>query len=60
MNIEKINMVKEELEDELKTTERRIFSKEYNKCDEWDKGYLNGREIGLRIALQTIRKYLGN
>lgn len=50
--------LKKQLEYELQNVEDKIYTYTYNRLSDWDKGYLQGKELGLRLALQGINYLL--
>lgn len=46
--------VRQTLEKELENVEDRIYTISYNRLDEWNKGYLQGKELGLQLAIQEL------
>lgn len=50
--------LKKQLENELQNVENKIYTYTYNRLSDWDKGYLQGKELGLKLALQEINYLL--
>jgi len=52
-NLEMLEL-KKQLAYELQNVENKIYTYTYNRLSDWDKGYLQGKELGLKLALQAI------
>lgn len=52
-NLEMLEL-KKQLAYELQNVENKIYTYTYNRLSDWDKGYLQGKELGLKLALQGI------
>lgn len=54
MENKKLEMLKEKLTEELEDIESIFRNPRFKGLTDWDKGYFNGKSIGLRLALQEI------
>lgn len=50
--------LKKRLLNELQNVEDKIYTYKYNRLSDWEKGYLQGKELGLKLALQEMQKLL--
>lgn len=54
MENRKLKLLEQKLTEEMEDIESIVYSGRFKGLTDWDKGYFNGKYLGLRYAIQEI------